>query len=511
MIAAPDDRSATTAPDAPPPPHYYPAMLNLTGRRVVVIGGGAVAEQKARELAEAGARVRVIAPELGAGIATLEAAGALTVERRTYRPGDLAGAALAVAATDDRAVNHAVWEEAEARNVLLNAVDDVAHCHFIAPSVHREGTITVTVSTAGDCPALAVRLRERFARLVRREHAEFARLARGLRAEIARRVPPFAARRGLWYRIVDSPALDAVRRGAEDEARAIIEALVREAESAAEPPRHPRERAEDESERGDDVAVGTVHLVGAGPGDAGLLTVRGLQLLRAADVVVYDRLVGAELLTLASPTARLVCVGKHGHGPSTSQQDIDALLIAEARAGRRVVRLKGGDPYVFGRGAEEGAALRAAGVPFEVVPGVSSAVAAPAAAGIPVTHRALASGFAVVTGHECGDDPDASTLDWGALARMPTLVVLMGLRALPRVTARLAAHGLDPHTPAAVVSRGTQAGQRVVTGTVATIAALAEAARLEQPATLVVGRVVALRDVLAAEVQQVIPACAGMT
>jgi uroporphyrin-III C-methyltransferase len=239
-----------------------------------------------------------------------------------------------------------------------------------------------------------------------------------------------------------------------------------------------------------------VFLVGAGPGDAGLITVRGLHLLRTADVVVYDHLVGAELLTHVAPAARLVCVGKHGHGASTPQTDIDALLVAEARAGRRVVRLKGGDPYVFGRGAEEGAALRAAGVPFEVVPGVSSAVAAPAAAGIPVTHRALASGFAVVTGHECGD-PEASTLDWGALARMPTLVVLMGLRALPRVTARLVAHGLDPQTPAAVVSRGTRADQRVVTGTVATIAAVADAARLEQPATLVVGRVVALRDVLA--------------
>ena len=471
------------SPDAPAAAPHYPVMLDLRGRQVVVVGGGAIAEQKARELAEAGARVRVIAPELGAGVAALVDAGAAAWERRAYRPGDLAGAALAVAATDDRAVNHAVWEEAEARNVLLNAVDDVEHCHFIAPSVHRAGEITVTVSTAGHCPALAVRLRERIAGLVRREHAEFARLAGSLRAEIAQRVPTFAARKRLWYRIVDSPALDAVRRGAPDEAYTIIEALVHEAE-----------RGDDERPSG--ASIGSVALVGAGPGDAGLITVRGLRLLRAADVVVHDRLVGAELLTHAAPRARLVCVGKHGHGRSTPQEEIDALLIAEARAGHRVVRLKGGDPFVFGRGAEEGAALRAAGVPFEVVPGVSSAIAAPAAAGIPVTYRALASGFAVVTGHECNDDPDASSLDWDALARMPTLVVLMGLRALPRVTARLVEAGLDPHTPAAVVSRGTQPDQRVVTGTVATIAAAAAAARVEQPATLVVGRVASVRDAL---------------
>ncbi|AHG88640.1 uroporphyrin-III C-methyltransferase [Gemmatirosa kalamazoonensis] len=468
-------------------PRYYPVMLDLTGRLAVVVGGGAVAAQKARELAEAGARVRVVAPEVGPAMAELS--GVVTLERRAYREGDLAGAAIAVAATDDRAVNHAVWEEAEAAHVLLNAVDDVAHCHFIAPSVHREGDITVTVSTAGHCPTLAVRLRERIARVVRREHGEFARLAGALRTDIARRVPDFAARRALWYRIVDSDAIDAVRRGETDEALLIIERLVREAERGAW-----------SVERGAPFAatlhaprstLGVVHLVGAGPGDAELITMRGLRLLRSADVVVYDQLVGAELLTYARPDARLVCVGKHGHGAFTPQQDIDALLIAEARAGRRVVRLKGGDPFVFGRGGEEMAALRAAGVRCEVVPGVSSAVAAPAAAGIPLTHRALASGFAVVTGHECGE---GTRLDWSALARVPTLVVLMGLRALPNIVGRLAAHGLDLDTPAAVVSRGTLPDQRVVTGTLATIADLAAAADLAQPATLVIGEVVRLRD-----------------
>jgi uroporphyrin-III C-methyltransferase len=211
-------------------------------------------------------------------------------------------------------------------------------------------------------------------------------------------------------------------------------------------------------------------------------------------VVVHDRLVAPELLLAVRPAARLIAVGKHGHGPSASQEDIEAILVREARRGLTVVRLKGGDPFVFGRGAEEVETLRRAGVRVEVVPGVTSAVAAPAAAGIPVTHRALASGFAVVTGHECDDGARQSDLDWGALARIPTLVVLMGLRALPRIAARLRAHGLDADTPAAVIAKGTQPDQRVVVGTLATIAERAAAARLEQPATLVVGRVVSLYD-----------------
>jgi uroporphyrin-III C-methyltransferase/precorrin-2 dehydrogenase/sirohydrochlorin ferrochelatase len=461
-------------------------MLDLRGRLAVVIGAGAVAEQKARELVAAGARVRVIAPSVGPALAALAEAGAVDgsveVVRRAYEAGDLAGARLAIAATDDRAVNRLVWAEAEARGVLLNAVDDVAYCHFIAPSVHRAGDVTVTVSTAGACPTLAVRLRERIARLVGPEHAAFARLAGALRAEVARRVPAFADRRRLWYRIVDSDALAHVRRGDEAAARATIEALVAAAEAGDDD-------ADDEPG-----AAGVVHLVGAGPGDAGLITVCGAELLGAADVVVHDRLVGAGVLSLARPGARLVAVGKHGHGPSTPQAAIDALLVREARAGRRVVRLKGGDPFVFGRGAEEVAALRAAGVAVEVVPGISSAVAAPAAAGIPVTHRALASGFAVVTGHECGAPDEESGLDWGALARMPTLVVLMGLRALPDVVARLAAGGLASDTPVAVISRGTHADQRVVVGTLATIVAEVAVAGVAQPATVVIGEVVRLRD-----------------
>lgn len=232
---------------------------------------------------------------------------------------------------------------------------------------------------------------------------------------------------------------------------------------------------------------------------------RGLSLLRAADVVVYDRLVGHELLTYPKQTARLIAVGKHGHGRSTPQDEINELLVREARAGMLVVRLKGGDPFVFGRGAEECLALHNAGVAFEVVPGITSAIAVPAAAGIPLTHRAIASGFAVVTGHLCRDGSTAGdgseieereALHWDALAKILTLVVLMGLRALPGIVSHLIANGRSLDTAAAVISRGTLPDQQVVSGTLASIVIDVENAHIEQPATLVVGDVVKLADVL---------------
>ncbi len=234
---------------------------------------------------------------------------------------------------------------------------------------------------------------------------------------------------------------------------------------------------------------GKVYLVGAGPGDPELITVRGLRVLRAAEVVIYDRLVHPRLVAEAPAEAERICVGGHGEGRRLPQEEINRLLVDRARAGKRVVRLKGGDPFVFGRGGEEVEALRAAGVPYEVIPGVTAAVAVPGAAEIPLTHRAYSSGFAVVTGHECQGPSD---LDWAALVRVPTLVVLMGLRRLSQITERLLAHGADPQVPAAVISRGTLEDQRVVVGTIAEIARKVAEAAVAPPATLVVGKVVAL-------------------
>ena len=465
---------------------FYPVFLDLRGRRAVVIGGGAVAEQKVRGLVAAGAHVTVVSPDVTPALGALVRRNAIEHKRRPYRRGDLKGAWLAIAATDDRGTNGAVWAEAEQLGVPLNAVDDLEHCSFIAPAVHREGDITVAVSTAGKSPALAVRLRQRIARLVGRAEARLCELLGELRPGLAERVPDTPARTALWYRIVDSDVIDFVRRGDIEGARGRIGDLVRQAVAVPRlkpgpdttlPLRAVPHRAHSSEW---EHQTGVVYLVGAGPGDPGLITAKGLELLRSADVVVYDRLVSPALLAQAPAEAERILRG-------TDQQDVNALLIDRAQEGLNVVRLKGGDPFVFGRGAEECEALRAAAVPYAVIPGVTSATAVPAAAGIPVTHRRVASGFAVVAGHECDGRSD---LDWEALSRVPTLVVLMGLAALPDVVARLRAQGAPADTPVAVIASGTLPEQRTVVGTLDDITELVAAVALEPPATIVVGEVV---------------------
>ena len=480
----------------------------------MVIGGGVVAEQKVLGLLAAGAHVTVVSPETTLRLSELATANGIELRRRPYRTGDLAGAWLAIAATDDRTVNAAVWAEAEHAGVPLNAVDDLEHCSFIAPAIHREGDITVAVSTSGKSPALAARLRRRIAEIVGRAEARFCALLGELRVDVAARIPDVRARTALWYRIVDSDAIEFVRRGDIAGAQRKADDLLTEVaglESRVNSRLGPaREQAQHSSplQRQCRVAAsaaagepGVVYLVGAGPGDPGLITAKGLEILRSADVVVYDRLVAAALVAEAPIAAERVFAGKGPHGGGVEQDDINALLVDRAQRGKTVVRLKGGDPFVFGRGGEECEALRAAGVRVQVIPGVTSATAVPAAAGIPVTHRGVASAFAVVTGHECADD---SAVDWEALARVPTLVVLMGLSALPEIADRLLEHGVSPDTPAAVIASGTLPTQRTVFGTLATIAGRVAAARLEPPATVVIGAVVRTRAGLTPSVRRLV-------
>lgn len=466
----------------------YPVSLILQHRPCVVIGGGRIAEGKVRGLLEAGAVVRLISPALTPGLQELASAGRFEWIGREYRTGDLAGAFLAIAATDHGAVNRAVWAEAESRHVLLNAVDDVEHCHFHAPAIHRQGDLVVAISTAGKAPALAVRIKERIAELIGPAYGQWLDLLGTFREALVAAFADPRQRTAVWYRLVDSQGLDLVRRGDLAGARRHLDAIVQAAgRGSPEPPggSDPVRSADPSTRRS------VVYLVGAGPGDPGLITARGLEVLRRADVVVYDRLIHPALLREAPVGAERVFAGKRSHGDSGRQESINRLLIHYASAGRLVVRLKGGDPFVFGRGAEEAAALRAAGIRCEVVPGVTSAIAVPAAAGIPVTSRHFSSGFAVVTGQEC---EEAGGLDWDALAAVPTLVVLMGVERLGGVTSRLLRLGRDPATPAAVIQNGTLETQRTVVGTLATIEALARDAAVEPPATLVVGEVVRVRE-----------------
>jgi uroporphyrin-III C-methyltransferase/precorrin-2 dehydrogenase/sirohydrochlorin ferrochelatase len=465
-------------------PFRYPVALELTDRPCVVVGGGALAAHKARELLEAGARVTMISPAFSTEIEELEEAGAVSLLRRAYETGDLAGVFLAVAATDDGGVNASVFSEGDQLGVLVNSVDDVAHCHFAAPSVIRRGDLMVTISTGGKAPALAKRLRIELSEQIGEEYGTLVSLLGDVRGEMlgVRHRLDFETWAARWQRALEPDLVGLVRRGEIGAVRDLVRSRLRgegvlqsaAGDGAAEAPSTDR------------AAIGSVALVGAGPGDPSLITVRGRALLDAADVVVHDRLVHPDLY--AGKTA--VYAGKHGGSVSTSQEDINSLLVRLASRGRRVVRLKGGDPFLFGRGAEEAEALSRAGIPFEVVPAPTSALAALAYAGIPVTDRRASSSVAIVSGHA-----DRTEAEWRSLVDgVDTIVVLMGMSRLRSIVSWLLAGGADPDTPAAVVENGTLASQRVVTASLEGLADAVIEEALGSPAVIVVGDVVRLRQ-----------------
>ncbi len=391
----------------------YPVALDIRGRRVVVVGGGPVAARRAAGAAAAGALVEVVAPYL---CEDLRDDGRLTVRRREYQRGDLAGAWLVHTATGEASVDRAVAADAEAQGTWCIRADDAEASTAWIPAVTRRGSVTVAVTTDGD-PRRAVRLRNAIA-----------------------------------------AALDA----------------------GSLPRRHVRP------------TTGHVALVGGGPGDPGLITTRGRALLAEADVVVVDRLAPRALLAELDDDVEVIDAGKAPHLHTLTQREIEELLVQRAGDGKRVVRLKGGDPYVLGRGGEEALACVKAGIPVEVVPGVTSAVAVPAFAGIPVTHRGLARGFTVISAHD-GD------VDWAALAALDgTLVLLMGVGRLAAAARELVEHGRPPTTRVAVIERGTTPEQRTTVGTLRDISELAEARQVASPAVIVVGDVVRLHDTLAA-------------
>jgi uroporphyrin-III C-methyltransferase / precorrin-2 dehydrogenase / sirohydrochlorin ferrochelatase len=455
----------------------YPVSLDLEGRRCVVVGGGTVAEHKVRGLLDAGAAVTVVAGTFTPALRELAARGELELLQRPYARGDLAGAFLTVAATDHGATNAEVFAEASEAGVLCNAVDDVAHCHFAAPSIVRRGDLTISVSTGGKAPALAKQLQGTLSAQFGEEWGELVEVlarARGaaLDATGGTRDVDFRTWVQRWALALDGDLAGMMREGRAAEVAEVVRSALAGEGSPGASNRNERK--------------GSVAIVGAGPGDPRLISVRGRQLLDAADVVVYDRLVHPSLWKGKDA----IDAGKEPGAHRVDQAQINDLLVRLAREGRRVVRLKGGDPFVFGRGGEEAGALDAAGIPYEVVPGITSAIAALGAAGIPVTDRRLSSSFAVVTGH-CA----TGEVDWDRLATaVDTLVVLMGLRRLPQIVERLLAAGRPADTPAAVVANGTLPDQRVVSSTLAELPAAVARAGISPPALIVVGDVVRLRD-----------------
>src|SRR5918992_2516449 len=462
-------------------PFRYPVALELSGRHCVVIGGGSIAEHKALSLIEGEADVTVIAERFTAGLEELARAGALRLNAKPYSHGDLEGAWLAIAATDDGAVNAAVFAEAEERHVLLNSVDDIEHCHFSVPSIVRRGELMFAISTGGQAPALAKRLRRSLAERFGPEYGELVDILGEVRAEqIERRTVDFDTWAERWQAALDHDLLGLVRAGRTSEARALVAEVLEHGPGATPPQgnaRGTRPRATN----------GKVYIVGAGPGDPGLLSVRARDVLDRADVVVYDRLVDPGLVR----NKRAVFVGKQAGRHHVTQEQINALLVRLARDNATVVRLKGGDPFVYGRGAEEAAALAAAGVTFEVVPAPTAGIAALAYAGIPVTHRDHGSSVAFVPGH-CALE---GSVDWGCLATaVDTIVIYMALGKISSIAEALIAGGRDPQTPSAVVENGTLPFQRVICAPLADLPSAVAAAAIESPAIAVIGDVVSVRD-----------------
>lgn len=476
--------------DHPP----YIVALALAGRQCVVVGGGAVAERKARGLLASGAIVAVVAPAVTDGLRACERAGEIVVRSRPYERGDVAGAFLVVAATNMREINARVTADARAAGALVNVADAPEAGDFTVPATARRGGVTLAVSTTGDSPLMAALARDRLADALPDGFLALLEGVAALRAAVRAahyHVPPHR-----WHDALTPDVLALADAGQTGAAMERVRAAI---DGVASPPA-PLHRSQieigpdylcDRAGRGGKATprTGVVSLVGAGPGDPGLLTVRARLRLRAADVVVYDRLLDPRILDEASPEAERIYVGKGPKHHAYEQEAINALLVTHGRAGKRVVRLKGGDPFVFGRGGEEADALVAADIPFEVVPGISSAIAVPAYAGIPVTHRGISASVTVVTGHEEGAG------DWATLAGDGgTLVFLMGVGNLPGIAQRLLACGLPATTPAAAIEWGTWAKQRVVVGTVGDLPARVAAAGLGAPATVVIGEVVRLRE-----------------
>ena len=447
---------------------YLPIFCRLQQRACLLVGGGEVAERKARLLMEAGAQLTVCALHFTPQFHLWAEQQALTLAPQPFDPALLADKWLVIAATDDPAVNQQVSDAAEAQRIFCNIVDAPQQAGFIMPSIIDRSPLMVAVSSGGRAPVLARLLREKLEALLPQHLGDLAALAGSLRQRVKQRWKSQGERRHFWEKLFDHPPLaHAVAAQAHERTAQLVETLF------SEPLDH----------------HGEVVLVGAGPGDAGLLTLKGLQQLQRADIVVYDRLVSDEVMNLVRRDAERIFVGKRAGYHCVPQEEINQILLAQARRGKRVVRLKGGDPFIFGRGGEELETLCDTGIPFSVVPGITAASGCAAYSGIPLTHRDYAQSVRLITGHlKKEGEPDWATLAAG----QQTLVFYMGLSQAPAIQQQLMAHGMCGTMPVALVENGTSVKQKVVSGELRDLAALAQ--QVSSPSLIIVGRVVALRE-----------------
>jgi uroporphyrin-III C-methyltransferase/precorrin-2 dehydrogenase/sirohydrochlorin ferrochelatase len=465
---------------------FLPIFLNVRNRLAVIVGGGAVAARKADLLLQAGASVRVVAPALASELAVLSDSGRIEYRAELFAPAVLDGAVVVIAATNQPAVNAAVAAAAKARGIPVNAVDDLEHSSFILPAIVDRSPIVVAVGTSGNSPVLARIVRERIEALLPPTLGRLAAFAGRWRRRVARGLATVLQRRRFWERVLSGPVASHVLEGRE----ALAEFEFR--------------RELKRSRRAESSGVGEVYLIGAGPGDPDLLTLKAARLLQQADVILYDRLVPEAVLARARRDAERIYVGKESGNHHVTQERIHELLVQYALSGKRVCRLKGGDPFIFGRGGEELEALIEHHIPFTVVPGITAALGAAAYAGIPLTHRDHAQAVTFVTGHT---RESGAPIDWHELSRPgQTVVFYMGLGQLQNIFGNMIAAGAPADRPAAVVAQATLPEQHVIVGTLATLAQQVAAQAVKSPALLIVGDVVRMHATLAARDAQQPPA-----
>ena len=451
----------------------FPISLKLQQQPCLIVGGGHIAYRKAVLLAKAGAVIHVIAPEIESNLLEIvessqgqyvQAPFSPDIQLRNYR--------LVIAATNDKAVNIQVFEACEAEKILVNSVDDPPHCRFMVPAIIDRSPLVVSIATNGTSPVLSRQIRTQLEATIPHGMGKLADFSGQWRASVKAKIINPDERRIFWEDLYASPLKEYVFNDNVVEANRLIEQALLEWKTPK----------------------GEVYLVGAGPGDPELLTLKALRLMQQADVIIYDRLVSPAILELCRRDADKIYVGKARSNHSVPQEGINALLVEYAAKGKRVCRLKGGDPFIFGRGGEEIQELFAAGVAFQVVPGITAASGCSAYAGIPLTHRDYAQSVRFLTGHLKEGSPE---LPWKELVyENQTLVLYMGLVGLEKICAQLIAHGQRPNMPVALISKGTTPEQKVVVGTLADIASKVSEYQIQAPTLTIIGEVVSLREQL---------------
>lgn len=449
---------------------FLPIFVNLKNQHCLVVGGGKVAARKIWLLRQAGASIKIVSPELDKTIIEQLQHGNITHVAEYFEPSQLEGITLVIAATNDHSINEKVSTAAKSIHLPVNVVDNPALCSFIMPAIVDRSPVLIAISSGGTSPILARLLRAHLETIIPHAYSRMANYAANFREQVKRRFSHPNKRRHFWEKIFHGPFAEMVFAGKDQDAQDYLARVLQDEENT--------------------LPSGEVYLVGAGPGNPDLLTFRAMRLMQLADVVIYDRLVSPEILNMVRRDADRIYAGKERNNHTLPQESINNLLVRLAKQGKRVLRLKGGDPFIFGRGGEEIETLSSQQIPFQVVPGITAASGVASYAGIPLTHRDYAQACIFVTGHLKNNTID---LDWPTLAKPnQTIVIYMGLVGLPVLCQQLIAHGLPATLPAAIIQQGTTQQQRVITGSLETLPELTKRACLSPPTLIIVGEVVKL-------------------